>query len=166
VSESACRSLLGRLNGDPLALRRSQAHDRLVTVSYEWRDDFENAELNRLHAEGFEHRQLDDDWRSQVHQHSLGWVCARQDGEFAGCVNVGWDGGVHAFILDTLVAISARRHGIGTELIATATRHARVAGCEWLHVDFEEHLTDFYHQACGFAPTRAGLIALADRASH
>jgi GNAT superfamily N-acetyltransferase len=96
----------------------------------------------------------------------LGWVCARQDGDLAGFVNVAWDGGGHAFILDTLVTATARHRGIGTELVATAARHARAAGCEWLHVDFEDHLTDFYYQACGFIPTPAGLIALAQQASH
>jgi hypothetical protein len=34
------------------------------------------------------------------------------------------------------------------------------AGCEWLHVDFEEHLRGFYLESCGFTPTGAGLIAL------
>ncbi len=29
-----------------------------------------------------------------------------------------WDGGVHAFVLGTLVASPARHHGIGTALIA------------------------------------------------
>jgi len=42
--------------------------------------------------------------------------------------------------------------------------HARVAagaaGCEWLHVDFDDDLGDFYIKACGFTPTPAGLIAL------
>jgi hypothetical protein len=37
---------------------------------------------------------------------------------------------------------------------------ARDAGCEWLHVDFEDHLRRFYFEACGFQPTNAGLIAL------
>jgi len=36
----------------------------------------------------------------------------------------------------------------------------RAAGCEWLHVDFDAHLRDFYVGACGFRPTHAGLIAL------
>ena len=31
-----------------------------------------------------------------------------------------------------------------------------------LHADFEDHLARFYFQACGFAPTRAGLIRLPD----
>ena len=41
-----------------------------------------------------------------------------------------------------------------------AARHAAEAGCEWLEVDFEERLTAFYLDACGFRPTPAGLIQL------
>lgn len=59
-----------------------------------------------------------------------------------------------------MVAGSARRRGIGAELVARATREARDAGCEWLHVDFEEHLRDFYLGACGFRPTDAGVLEL------
>jgi len=95
-----------------------------------------------------------------VHRHSLGWVCARDDGDLVGFVNVVWDGGVHAFILDTVVAGGRRRSGIGAELIAEAARQAREAGCAWLHVDFEDDLQSFYFDACGFTPTTAGLIAL------
>jgi hypothetical protein len=73
---------------------------------------------------------------------------------------VAWDGGAHAFILDTVVAAAARRGGIGTGLVAAAAGHARAAGCEWLHVDFEGHLAGFYFGACGFTPTSAGLVAL------
>jgi GNAT superfamily N-acetyltransferase len=54
----------------------------------------------------------------------------------------------------------ARRHGVGTRLVEVAVREARAAGCEWLHVDFEEHLRGFYFDACGFTPTNAGLIEL------
>ncbi|QQM46249.1 GNAT family N-acetyltransferase [Streptomyces liliifuscus] len=77
-----------------------------------------------------------------------------------GFVNVAWDGGVHAFILDTVVAQHHRGRGIGAALVATAAHEARVAKCEWLHVDFEEHLRTFYFDACGFQETTAGLIAL------
>ena len=97
----------------------------------------------------------------RVHQHSLGWVCAWRGGELVGFVNVAWDGGAHAFILDTVVAVGARRSGVGTGLVAAAAGHARAAGCAWLHVDFEGHLADFYFRACGFTPTEAGLISLA-----
>jgi ribosomal protein S18 acetylase RimI-like enzyme len=131
-----------------------------MTVTYNWRGEFENAELNALHAEAFDHPVLDDDWRGQVQKHSLGWVCARQGEELVGFVNVAWDGGVHAFILDTIVAAKAGRQGIGTQLVAVAVAESRAAGCEWLHVDFDDHLRAFYFDACGFTPTNAGLIAL------
>jgi len=117
----------------------------------EWRGAFDNAELNALHAEGFEHRVLADDWWGQVNRHSLGWVCMRQSGRLIGFVNVAWDGAVHAFLLDTLVA---------TALVREAVQRARAAGCEWLHVDFDPHLRDFYWKHCSFRPTDAGLIAL------
>jgi ribosomal protein S18 acetylase RimI-like enzyme len=77
-----------------------------------------------------------------------------------GFVNVGWDGGVHAFILDTIVAPQAQRQGIGAEMVSIAVQEARKAGCEWLHVDLEEHLRRFYFDRCGFKPTNAGLIKL------
>ena len=132
-----------------------------MAVAYEWRGAFSSAELNVLHAEGFEHDLLDWDWREQVEGHSLGWVTAREEGgELVGFVNVAWDGGSHAFVLDTLVAVRARRRGIGVDLVRVAEREARAAGCEWLHVDFEDHLRPFYFDACGFTPTNAGLIEL------
>jgi GNAT superfamily N-acetyltransferase len=131
-----------------------------MTITYEWRGEFDNAAVNVLHAEGFDHRRIDIDWRGQVQRHSLGWVCAWQRGELVGFVNVAWDGGVHAFILDTVVAVRAQRHGVGTGLVAAAVERARAAGCEWMHVDFEDHLIPFYFRACGFSPTNAGLIPL------
>ena len=106
-----------------------------MTVSYEWRGEFTSAEANALHAECFGHPVLGDDewdWRGQVEGHSLGWVCARDGTELVGFVNVAWD----------------------------AVARARAAGCEWLHVDFEDHLRGFYFDACGFTPTNAGLIEL------
>lgn len=45
-------------------------------------------------------------------------------------------------------------------MIEVALDEARAAGCEWLHVDFDDHLRPFYLDACGFSPTGAGLIAL------
>jgi GNAT superfamily N-acetyltransferase len=129
-------------------------------ITYEWRGRFDNAELNALHAEGFDHRVLADGWWAQVQRHSLGWVCARDGEELVGFVNVAWDGGVHAFLLDTLAATRVRRQGVGTRLVEVAVEHARTAGCEWLHVDFEDHLRGFYFDGCGFRPTQAGLIRL------
>ena len=129
-------------------------------VRYEWCGSFANDEVNALHAEAFEHRLFDDDWADQLERLSLGWVIARDDEGLVGFVNVIWDGLVHAFIEDTAVALRARGRGIGTRLIETAREHAAAAGCEWLHVDFDDHLRSFYFDACGFTPTNAGLVRL------
>jgi GNAT superfamily N-acetyltransferase len=104
---------------------------------------------------------LDIDWRGQVERHSLGWVCATdRDGRLVGFVNVAWDGGVHAFVIDTLVEQRRRRSGIGRGLLHVVVQECRAAGCEWLHVDFEEDRRGFYLESCGFTSTPAGLIAL------
>ena len=129
-------------------------------VSYEWRGEFANDEINALHAEAFGHPPDDDDWLTQLSRHSLGWVSARESGRLAGFVNVAWNGGEHAFILDTMVSAAARHRGVGTRLVELATQQARAAGCTWLHVDFEPHLGPFYLTSCGFRPTAAGVLAL------
>ena len=126
----------------------------------EWRGAFGNDELNALHAECFDHPVLGDDWWGQVNRFSLGWVCLRQERRLVGFVNVAWDGGVHAFLLDTAVTPSLQRRGHATRLVAAAVAQARAAGCEWLHVDFDPHLRGFYLDACGFQPTEAGLVRL------
>jgi GNAT superfamily N-acetyltransferase len=134
-----------------------------MAITYEWRGDFENPEVNTLHAEAFQTRLFDEvewNWKELVHNHSLGWVVARDDNELVGFVNVIWDGLVHAWVQDTMVAKRAGRQGIGTRLIAVARDGATKAGCEWLHVDFADQLRSFYIDACGFSPTNAGLIAL------
>jgi len=132
-----------------------------VTHPLEWRGPVENRALNELHAAAFGHPVSDDDWAAQLERHSLGWVCARDDaGALVGFVNVAWDGGVHAFVLDTIVAPDATRQGLGTALVRLATERAREAGCEWLHVDFDDELRPFYFEACGFTETAAGLIDL------
>lgn len=134
-----------------------------MSITYEWRGTFSNDEVNRLHAEAFEHRVFDEaewNWERLVKEHSLGWVVARDGDELVGFVNVLWDGLVHAWIQDTMVATRARRMGVGAHLVSTAQEGARGAGCEWLHVDFDEDLGSFYIDACGFTPTNAGLIAL------
>jgi len=125
-----------------------------------WRDSFNNEEVNRLHAEGFDHTVLTDDWWGQVNRHSLGWVCARSNNQLIGFANVAWDGGIHAFLLDVLVTQSWRRQGLGFKIVEVVRKQTQVAGCEWLHVDFESHLRNFYLESCGFTETNAGLIAL------
>ncbi len=91
--------------------------------------------------------------------YSLTWVCAHIGAELVAFVNIAWDGGAHAFIVDTTVHPDHRHRGIGVELVRLASDAARDAGCEWLHVDFEPQLARFY-AACGFKETSAGLMRL------
>jgi GNAT superfamily N-acetyltransferase len=82
------------------------------------------------------------------------------DGErLVGYVNVAWDGGEHAFLLDPMVHPDYRHQGLGTELVKRVVGLARERGATWLEVDYEPHLEAFY-TACGFRPTRAGIIRL------
>ena len=117
--------------------------------------------LNALRRAAWE-RVGDQAW-GPVLARGLGWVCALDDeAGLVGFVNVAWDGGVHAFLLDTTVHPARQRHGLGRALVAEAAAMARERGCEWLHVDFEPELAAFY-AACGFVPTPAGLIDLTAR---
>jgi GNAT superfamily N-acetyltransferase len=131
-----------------------------VTVALTWRGRVANGELNALHGEGFGHPALDHDWEGQLARHSLGWVVARDSERLVGFVNVAWDGGAHAFLLDTVVAVSHRGRDVGKALVQAAVAGASESGCEWLHVDWDRELDPFYLTACGFMPTPAGLYAL------
>ncbi|KRA96462.1 acetyltransferase [Devosia sp. Root685] len=94
-----------------------------------------------------------------VLERSLAHIGAFEGEKLVGFVNVAWDGGIHAFILDTCVDEDFRHQGIATRLVKSAQEAARERGAKWLHVDFEPHLLGFY-RGCGFRPTEAGLIAL------
>lgn len=133
----------------------------------EWRGAFESAEVNRLHLEAFGargHPEPDRPWFELTAKHSLGWVVARRAGVLVGFANLAWDGLVHAWIQDLMVAREARHQGVGQALVAVAAEGARSAGCEWLHVDFEDGLQRFYVEACGFRPTTGGLMELQEEA--
>lgn len=90
---------------------------------------------------------------------SLAHFGAYEGERLVGYVNLAWDGGVHAFILDTMVHPQLRRRGIATSMVQAAVTAARQHGVRWLHVDYEPRLERFY-AGCGFRPTRAGLISL------
>ena len=96
---------------------------------------------------------------SRVLARSLCWVTAHEGGRLIGFVNVAWDGGIHAFLLDTAVHPDFFRWGIGTALVERAATEAARLGAGWLHVDYEPHLEAFY-QGCGFMHTAAGLLRL------
>jgi GNAT superfamily N-acetyltransferase len=95
----------------------------------------------------------------KIYKHSLTHACAYQEGRLVAYVNVAWDGGVHAFLLDPTVHAEMRLHGIGSELVRKMISHLAGRGLEWLHVDYRPELDDFY-RACGFQPTTAGLLRL------
>jgi GNAT superfamily N-acetyltransferase len=129
---------------------------------FEWRGAITDAKMVDLVDSFGGHSQRG--WWTRVQQHSLGWVTAPLGRELIGFVNVAWDGGDHAFLLDTKVHPDHRRERVGSRLVATAVAEARRVGCEWIEVDFDdaERLAPFYFDACGFRPTHAGLIHLRD----
>jgi ribosomal protein S18 acetylase RimI-like enzyme len=131
-------------------------------ITYRWRGSVTDAELADLTAAHGGHPEAG--WWDRVRPHCLGWVTARSpSGDLIGFVNVAWDGGDHAFLLNTKVHPACQRRGIATEVVRRAADQAKAAGCEWLHVDFEEHLAAFYLIACDFRRTQAGLIHLPSR---
>jgi GNAT superfamily N-acetyltransferase len=91
--------------------------------------------------------------------YSLTYICAYQDEQLIGFVNVAWDGDIHAFLLNPTVHPDLRHQGIGSELVRRAANEARDRGIVWLHVDYEPALEPFYRQ-CGFQHTEAGLMRL------
>lgn len=98
-------------------------------------------------------------WGERLERFGLTWVGAFRGEELVGFVHACWDGGNHAFLLDTVVDPEQRRRGIGGSLVRALIQEVGESGCEWLHVDFEPHLAGFYG-AAGFRPTTAGLINL------
>lgn len=120
----------------------------------------DDAELSALHARAFGSRfERVQPWAERLERHSLTWVCALDGAELVGFVHACWDGGAHAFLLDTVVDPDRQRKGVGQALVQALIGEVEAAGCEWLHVDYEPHLADFY-AACGFRPTQAGLLRL------
>lgn len=130
-------------------------------ITYRVSPPVANEDLNSLFAASWPNGGKGD--FGPVLERSLVYVCAfREDREedLIGFVNVAWDGGVHAFLLDTTVRPDFRHGGVGTELVRRAVAESTGRGVEWLHVDYEPHLEGFY-TGCGFEHTAAGLICLA-----
>lgn len=120
----------------------------------------DDVELSTLHGLAFGGDITVQPWRERLERWALTWVGAFSNEQLVGFVQVCWDGGAHAFVLDTAVHPDHGRQGIGKQLVLAAAEEAKAAGCEWLHVDYERHLTAFYVDACGFTPTDAALLKL------
>jgi GNAT superfamily N-acetyltransferase len=126
-------------------------------VRYELNPEVDSRALNALFADAWpDHTPRDF---ARLLSQNLGHVCAMVGDALVGFVNVAWDGDRHAFLLDPTVRSDFQRQGIGAELVRRAIDLARAGGVEWLHVDFEPHLSVFYRK-CGFRPTEAGLVDL------
>jgi len=124
------------------------------------RPELSDAELNRLFSAS---------WPSHVERPfaavlecSLTYFGAYEDSTLVGFLNVAWNGGDHAFLLDPTVLPAWRRRGIGLALVSAAIDASAARGVEWLHVDYEASLEPFYRKA-GFRPTPAGLMRLSAR---
>jgi len=117
--------------------------------------------LSYLHSRAFGYAlTVSQPWAQRLQRHSLTWVGAFDRDSLIGFVHACWDGGSHAFVLDTAVDPDHQRQGVGRAIVRTLAAEATAAGCEWLHVDYEPHLRAFYESACGFLETHAGLIQL------
>jgi ribosomal protein S18 acetylase RimI-like enzyme len=128
-----------------------------IKITYQVAPAITNEALNDLFAASWP----DHQWRDfyPILEQGLSFVCAYQADQLIGFVNLAWDGGVHAFILDITVHPKFRRQGVGVELVKQVAEVARSRGVKWLHVDYEPHLKSFYRK-CGFRHTEAGLMLL------
>lgn len=116
-----------------------------------------NEELNTLFAAAWNNHSSRD--FGPILTRSLLYVCAYENDQLVGFVNFAWDGGVHAFLLDTTVHPVYQRRGIGLQIVRVGIDAVRRYDIEWIHVDYAPHLHEFYTQ-CGFTPTAAGLVNL------
>lgn len=113
-----------------------------MTIHFRIRFPVQDAELSALHAWAFTGSPPRSDlrvapWRARLDRHSVTWVGAFDGDVLIGFVHACWDGGEHAFLLDTVVAPTHRHHGVGTMMVRLLIEHTTRSGCTWLHVDHE-----------------------------
>jgi len=125
-------------------------------IAYAVNPQITNEELNPLFAAAWEKHTFYD--FLPVLKQSLAFVCAYHAKRLVGFVNLAWDGGQHAFLLDTTVDPVYQHRGIGQQLVKTAAGFAKEKNVDWIHVDFEPHLETFYLDKCGFRSTKAGVL--------
>ena len=129
----------------------------ILGIEYQINPNVSSEALNELFATAWDGH-MTTDFALEL-ERSLFFICAFSGSRLIGFVKVISDAGVHAFLLDTTVHKEFQHQGIGRELVTRAIQESRARGCDWLHVDFEDHLEQFY-QSCGFKPTLAGLVKL------
>ena len=96
------------------------------------RADVNDRALSRLHAQGFDVPLQPTPWRHRLERYSLTWITAHdeEDDRLVGFINVAWDGGVHAFLLDVVVDPEQQHAGLGTAL-STKLPLLSARGCMW-----------------------------------
>lgn len=129
----------------------------ILGIEYQINPNVSSEALNELFATAWDGH-MTTDFALEL-ERSLFFICAFSGSRLIGFVKVISDAGVHAFLLDTTVHKEFQHQGIGRELVTRAIAGSRARGCDWLHVDFKDHLEQFY-QSCGFKPTLAGLVKL------
>ncbi|HEX7447715.1 MAG TPA: GNAT family N-acetyltransferase [Pirellulales bacterium] len=134
----------------------------MARIEYRIDTKVSDEELNRLfRASRQNHVQREF---ASILEHSLGYVCAYKENRLVGFVNVAWDGGAHGFLLDATVDPRVQRRGVGQKLVRRAIEIAEAADLEWLHVDDEPHLAEFYEE-WGFQKKQASVLNLRSRES-
>ena len=135
-----------------------------MPIEYPSRFPVDDDALSALHARAFggDPGRVTP-WAARLARHALTWVGAFAAGRLVGFVQVCWDGGEHAFLLDTAVEPADQHRGAGAGLVRQVIADVATAGCAWLHVDFEDQASTFYLERCGFRPTAAGVLRLPPR---
>ncbi len=128
-----------------------------MNITYIINPLLDNAALNKLFSSAWG-KPYNVNFQPEL-EAALCYIGAFDDTKLIGFVKLIGDAGIHAFLLDPSVHADYKRRGIGQELVARAVAVAKERGCEWVHVDFDDHLEPFY-QKCGFKPTKAGLLQL------
>ena len=126
-------------------------------IVYRINPEVTNDDLNALYSASWRNHSAMD--FQPILKQNLLYVCAYHLNRLIGFIRLAWDGEIHAFVLEPTVHPEFRRRGIGTDLVKRAGLAAKEQGVEWLHVDFEPHLQEFYDR-CGFRHTNAGLLNL------
>lgn len=134
--------------------------DEHPQLRFAWREEIIDQEVSALHAAAFGGDGEVEPWAERLDRYSLGWVTARRGEELTGFCNVITDGGRHAFLLDVVVHPGHQGTGIGRSLVLHAIEECRSCRVEWLHVDFEADLGDFYMADGLFRRTTAGILRL------
>jgi len=128
-----------------------------MVIAYKTSPAVSNSQLEELFVSAWS-EPGSNDYTNTLNQNTV-WICAYDKVKLVGFVKVLWDGGKHGFVLDTTTHVDYQHQGIATELLRRIAIESKKLGIQWLHVDFDSSLRDFYRKS-GFQHTEAGLLNL------